>query len=323
MSDLFYSAWHRTLGYGYFAMDIDCIEIRNNHPVGVIETSLCTQWYRNCDGVKGVFNRFLQETGGFQIELAWWVAKWLDVPAFVVCLGDTDGKIHILSLVNGTLIIISEMKYLNFLNKLGSDTPSEYEITLIKNPKTLPELLESFKTHFPGIKRYPYFSNLTKWMEIYKKRLHEVNEEIPRDKPANTRIPNNSDVKKETTYTRPNDYLNIRSKTSVDYFNLHWVEWRKDSYRDLIGRPASLIRTILATNIEEFDALEKAFRTEKEFCWWNNCAEKMNIPFYSVYYNSDSISSENGTFKVFEYSKEIQQVKIYNRKEYTIFICSL
>jgi len=55
MADLAYSAWHRTLGYSFFAMDVDFVEIRDDKPVAVIEASRCTPnhaWCGKCHSLR-------------------------------------------------------------------------------------------------------------------------------------------------------------------------------------------------------------------------------------------------------------------------------
>ena len=141
-----YNNWHRTLGYSYFAMDIDFIEIRNDKPVAAIETSLCTTALNN---PKAVFNRFLKETNGFQFEVLYWCSKWLDIPAFIVCddeIGNFKSNspvFNILSLNTGESIKLRKKEYIEFLNRLPN-----YSHYFKGEKLDLPELLEKLKNNY-------------------------------------------------------------------------------------------------------------------------------------------------------------------------------
>jgi hypothetical protein len=112
-------------------------------PVAVIEASECTSSYPTAGGTGGVFNRFLRETGGFQFDVAWWVGKWLGVPSFVVCIGDPDNKVHILSLANAYEVSVTNLEYVKFINDLGNGAnPIEKALTM--NPKTTRRYFEIF-----------------------------------------------------------------------------------------------------------------------------------------------------------------------------------
>lgn len=244
-----YSKWHRTLGYSYFAMDIDYIEIRNNQPVAVIETSICTSSYPNCDGKNGVIDRFLQETGGFQFEVAYWVAKWLNVDAFIVCIDPNDEKysFEILNLKNGEFNKLSKSEYMLFLNQL----PSINNFFSSKELE-LPRLLEKLHIKYPGIDKYPYFSSKSEWNKNFTLRVDEIQNRIPWQRPKVTQRKTNYPVKGETTGERPENYSSFRDNLSLPYFNLEWVEWRKDNPSQKIGRPSAVIKTIPIKDMSEF-----------------------------------------------------------------------
>ena len=54
MAVLAYSRWHRTLGYSYFATDVDSAEVRDGQAVAIIESSECTPSYLRCNVVQMV-----------------------------------------------------------------------------------------------------------------------------------------------------------------------------------------------------------------------------------------------------------------------------
>jgi len=289
MSDLIYSLWHRSLGYSYFAMDVDFIEIREDRPMALIEASLCTPSFPSCTGQSGVFNRFLRETSGFQLEMAWWVARWLDVPAYVVCMNDPDKKIHILSLVNGKQLVVAEKQYIDFLDKMGKPD-NEVERTLCEKPLELPYLLESFVKPFPGVKVYPYFKYREKWEMDYKQQLEAVENRKPRTLPKIVSTPSGYPVKGETTGERPMDYERLRSSSPYPFISLQWVEWRKDNPAQTIGRPAAILKTIsINTDLYSFERAQEVFedfKQSKDAIWWSVCAEKLIVPFYFVVFEA-------------------------------------
>ncbi len=285
-----YNNWHRTLGYSYFAMDIDYIEIRNDVPVAAIETTLCTV---KLDNPKVVFNRFLNETNGFQFEVLYWCAKWLDIPAFIVCdecIGNFKSltpKFNILSLDTGQAVKLEKDEYIKFLNKLPN-----YSDYFNGKKLTLPELLESLKDKYEGIKVYPYFSNNKKaqWNNDFRLRCKEIDENIM---PTHKEICTDNKtypVKGEITYNRPEDYVNIRRTMGGEFLNLEWVEWRKNNIAQKIGRPNGLVRTMYidCETHEKFKELSKVecelFMKTKERLWWDTISQKMNVNWYLVQY---------------------------------------
>ncbi len=315
-----YSLWHRTLGFGFYAMDIDSIEIRDGIPVALIEASICTSGYPSCSGKNGVFNRFLRETGGFQIELAWWVARWLEIPAFVTCIGDSSNQISVLSLTNGQMINLSENEYINFIDNIGSTQAYK---TLTVDPLQLNELLELLSVLFPGlVSAYPYFKNKEKWLLEYDTKLNGIRRRNRRNRPDDVNVPNDIRVKGETTNARPSDYLAIRSKSKQKYVNIEWVEWRKDRSSDFIGRPAALIRTSQVSSCcslkEHSERAEDEFKSTDEYSYWVYLADKMLIPFYSVHF-----SFEKNIFYVFKYDNNDTRSRIMNLEEYKHFVCSI
>ena len=110
------------------------------------------------NGTAGVFNRFLRETGGFQFEVAYWVARWLNVPAYVVCLDpqsdDPYYDIHILSLQNGKSVNTTRQGYTDFIQGLPNNTGLFTGEVL-----EMPDLLQKLRECYPGISVYPYFQN--------------------------------------------------------------------------------------------------------------------------------------------------------------------
>lgn len=314
-----YSHWHRTLGFGFFAMDIDSIEIRDGSPVGLIEVSSCTPAHPKCSGENGVFNRFLRETGGFQIELAWWTAKWLEIPAFVTCIGEKNGQISVLSLTNGRMTVVSEEEYVDFLGNFGC---TEIYRTLTEDPLPLNELLELLSPSFPGLSAYPYFKNKDKWTKEYLIRINEVQRREKRKRPIKYSVPNEIPVKRETTNKRPSDYLAIRSKINRPFINLEWVEWRKEKPGDLIGRPAALIKTSPLHSHDslnqEAELAEANFKSTPEYSYWICISQKLLVPFYSVHF-----SFEMDFFYVFKYDINDIRSRIMTLEEYKNFVCSL
>jgi hypothetical protein len=290
MTNLKYSAWHRTLGFSFFAMDVDYIEIRNNMPVAVIESSLCTRRYTSCTGPTGVFNRFLSETGGFQLEMAYWVSRWLRVPAFVVCLesiSQDETLFHVLCLSNGDANVLNRNEYEDFLRDLP-----EYSSFFPNTTLELPQLLEKLIQSYPGLVVYPYFRKSVhrdRWMDVYSQRCSEIERRVRRNR-LDT-VPNTVEepVKRETTHTRPRDYEEIRSRIDFPYFNLEWVEWRKDYLYQPIGRPAALIKSqIVECEPDQFiriaDESYALFIQSDESELWNNVSERMCVDWFYVAY---------------------------------------
>lgn len=314
MSNLAYSEWHRTLGYSFFAMDIDYIEVRDNNAVAVIEASLCTNKFKECEGADGVFNRFLRETGGFQLDMAYWVSKWLEVPSFIVCLNpnsfsekSSTGKetIQVLSLNTGEEVIFTLNEYKEFISSLPNTSPhfSQHDIEL-------PDLLEKMILKYPGLASYPYFKfkrHRKSWNETYLQRNTEIKNRITKKKlnevPENSEFP----VKGETTHERPATYEAVRSSIGLDYINLEWVEWRKEYKYQPIGRPAALIKTIEIDyiNEKEFKQLSMneflTFKTSVEYDTWCNLAQKMCVDwFYVAYSVNEGVINENSRFMVWK-----------------------
>jgi len=321
MIDLSYSMWHRTLGYSYFAMDVDYVEIRNNQPVAVIEASLCTPRYPNCDGPAGVFNRFLRETRGFQFEVAYWTAQWLNVPAYVICLDPNKNNpfenIHILSLKNGSSINTNLQGYYDFIK--GLPYPSDF---FTSEELKLPYLIEKLRERYPGMGFYPYFRNKQAWLNDYRLRRHQILERHIRERPQSNQSPD-LPVKGETTQDRPVAYEKLRSQLNLPYVNINWVEWRKESKEQLIGRPAAIIKTNLLTNPTNFkdeaESLYNVFINSEEAGWWTIIAEKMLLKWYFVVY-----TVTNGRIGNRFYAwRSDRRSKIMDRKEYSEFIKSL
>lgn len=292
MEELSYSLWHRSLGYSYFAMDLDYVEIRDDKPVALIEASLCTPSHPSCSGEKNVFNRFLSETGGFQFEVVYWSALWLGVNAYVVCMKksseNSKGEIEILSLANGELAKTNIAGFKEFIRNLP-ETNSLFSQTILE----LPELLEKLASIFPGIRVYPYFKDREAWMVDYQIRLDEVKNRLPRNRVPKAK-PEQHPVKGETTGERPKDYEILRDEIDLPYININWVEWRKDNPKQKIGRPAAIVKSVpvvfTATDYNQdlFESeAEKRFAdfiTSKEAIGWTNTASKMKVNWYYVAY---------------------------------------
>lgn len=296
LSNLAYSRWHRTLGYSYFAMDIDYIEIKNNQPVAIIESSLCTAKISECEGPNGVFNRFLKETGGFQLEMTYWVSKWLNVPAFIVCIKPSDFKeneqLQVLSLDTGENKTMTLKDYELFINGLPDINNFFFGEKL-----ELPKLLEKLVLEYPGIRTYPYFNDgqsKTEWMENYHLRNKEIRERKVREPLSEAPKLNIYPVKSETTNDRPKYYDVIREQINPYFVNLEWVEWRKDSPKQKIGRPAALIKTQLINGeLEKKDFETKAdeqycmFKNSDEYIVWCHLSKTMSLDWFFVTYTLD------------------------------------
>ncbi len=288
-AELAYSLWHRSLGFSYFAMDVDYIEVRNNAPVALIESSLITKRQPTC---KDVFNRFLQETGGFQFEIAFWVSRWLNVPAIVVCMNpykdDSDSfppaePIHLLNLHTGQAIETDLSGYKKLLGELPTVS------SLFNEPELkLPKLLDKLRQEYPGISNYPYFNSPEQWNTAYQARVKEVVNRVPRRKPTQFNNAPDAPVKGETTGERRTDYSDLRETISGDVFNLNWVEWRKDRAGEKIGRPAAIIKTLQVSPSDDFVSVaETAFNTfasSKEYVWWSTIAAQMLVPWHCTAY---------------------------------------
>lgn len=333
MSSLSYSQWHRTLGYSFFAMDIDYIEVRNNQAVGVIEASLCTKNYKKCEGINGVFNRFLRETGGFQLEMAYWVSKWLNVPAFIVCLNpldfskepfDEEGKIQILSLNTGEEITLTLAEYRKFISLLPNTSAYFSQLKL-----ELPELLEKLIKKYPGVEGYPYFKfrhRRANWLETYELRNEEIINKVKREKLRIEPVVAQFPVKCETTFERPATYELIRQSIGFDYMNLEWVEWRKDNKNQLIGRPAALIITAQIDYISEeiFQQQSKKrfidFKNSDHYTTWRNLADKMSVDWFFVAYSLDENKiNDNSRFMVWK-GGESEEGNVTSLRGYTKFL---
>jgi hypothetical protein len=314
--ELAYSLWHRSLGFSYFAMDVDYIEVRNDAPVAVIESSLTTRQNATCEQV---FNRFLQETGGFQFELAYWVSRWLDVPAFVVCMNpivknkandgySLNGTVHILNLLSGEVVTTNVKGYKDFLGALPDTSP------LFTEPvQTLPTLLDRLGKDYPAFATYPYFDQKKRerWERNAQMRVQEIDNRVLRSPPQNI-DKRTFNVKGETTGKRRKDYEYLRSHLDIegifsrtDYFNLNWVEWRKGNASELIGRPAAIIKTIPLTTSTNFageaQAAYQQFAATPEFGWWKAVAKQMLVSWHCVVYDlqrADPVVSSTGQFAV-------------------------
>jgi hypothetical protein len=328
MANLLYSGWHRSLGYSYFAMDLDSIEIREGAPVALIEGSLCTTAYPECDGQRGVLSRFLGETGGFQFEMAYWVAHWLNVPAFVMCMNPlqtsmVQSDIHILSLSNGETMRTNLAGYVQFIQNLPA-LPSPLQVP----PLSLPDLLEKLQRSFEGIGNYPYFSRLkrARWLEDYELRLQEIANRQGRH-PSRINTPKNFGnfrVKGETTGQRPEDYEIIRQRIDRPYFHLDWVEWRKDNLSQTIGRPAALIKTVVVEEPCDFEVVAEAhyrnFVASSESHWWSNVASQMLVRWYFVVYSLTPQSYMGQRLSVW---RDDGRGHIFDQKNYAAWIMSL
>lgn len=326
MTDLEYSMWHRSLGYSYFAMDVDFVEIRNDVPVAIIEASLCTPSFATCDGPSGVFNRFLRETKGFQLELAWWVAKWLEVPAYVVCMGESDQLIHVLSLVNGEQTEMSKKDYLSFIEDISLKINST-EKFLNWNPLNLRDLLDKLISIYPGIRNYPYFNDKTKWMKDYEQRINEIKDRIPR-KPSVAVTPARYPVKGETTGERPKDYERLRNQSAQNFLNIPWVEWRKDFQGQMIGRPAAILKTIPLDasifSIEEATTIFMNFCKGQEAKWLIGSAKRLLVPFYFVIFELSPTNAIGNKFLVWNVTdQQNYQPNNLIESDYAKWICSL
>lgn len=322
MSDILYSLWHRTLGYSYFAMDVDYVEIRNDDPVAVIETSLCTPRFSNCKGEAGVFNRFLRETGGFQFEVTYWVARWLKVPAYLICLDPNDirhlDNIHVLNLNNCETVELTYKDYQKFIKGLPDQKEWFSAISL-----DLPNLLQKLSESYPGIKVYPYFRDKQRWLRDYQTRENEISNLIERLKPPIVHNPNNFSVKGETTGDRPRDYDILRNSIDLPYVNINWIEWRKDSANQKIGRPAALVKTerISVSSELNVDAIKSyaAFIASQESSWWTNIAKKMLIRWYFVVYTTENNEIGN---KFFVWRSDGAN-RVMNERDYKKFLMQL
>ncbi|WP_318459497.1 hypothetical protein [Photobacterium leiognathi] len=321
MKELTYSQWHRTLGFSYFGMDLDFVEVRDNKPVAIIESSEPTTKHPTAMGNDGVFARFLTETGGFQFEVAWWSAKWLDIPAFVTCYGEFADKITVLSLQNGLVKTMPLNEYRSFL-KCMEDSKHRDLISATIDPFDLVALINELKRQFPPFEEvYPYFKDKEKWSSNYNIRLEEL-----KNKSARIRPKRQSDktfpVKGETTYSRHSEYDKIRKNVDLDYFNLNWVEWRKDNYWDKIGRPAAFIKTIMINDEDEFISTAKLKHREffhsKEHSWWTECSSRANVPFYTSIH-----CGKMEKFYVIKIHNKEYRAKIFHRNSYEEFIRSL
>ncbi|HBH7869550.1 TPA: hypothetical protein KDX50_002463 [Vibrio parahaemolyticus] len=321
MKELTYSQWHRTLGFSYFGMDLDFIEVRDNIPIAIIESSETTIKHPSAMGYNGVFSRFLTETGGFQFEVAWWTAKWLDIPALVTCYGEFEDKITVLSLQNGLVKTIPLDEYISFLTCMESSIHCDL-ISATIDPFDLVALLNKLKCQFPKFEKvYPYFKDKEKWSSDYRLRLDELRKKSERIRPK-SQSDKTFAVKGETTFSRDSKYDVFRRSINLDYFNLNWVEWRKDNYWDKIGRPAAFIKTIMTNEKDDFFNNARLtymdFSNSKEHYWWKECSSRSNIPFYTSVH-----CDEMQKFYVVKIHNKEYKAKFFCRNSYKQFICSL
>ncbi len=329
MAVLAYSRWHRTLGYSYFATDVDSVELRDGQAVAVIESSECTPSYLYCNGTNGVFNRFLRETGGFQLDVAWWVGKWLGVPAFVVCGRDPDGRVHVLSLANGRETSVTQQEYVKFIDDL-SDGNNALEKTLITNASSLEDVLKSLRSGYPDVARHPYFKNNIQWKRDTALRLLQMQNRVVRTPPGTPPATPRYPVKGETTGGRPDSYWALRNRSKQPYLNIEWVEWRKDSAQQTVGRPAALIKTVpmepAALNDEAEVGIFDRFSSGDEIKWWLTCAKMLLVPAYLVVYEWQPATDSTGDcFFVFDMATagSAKQPRKMNEQAYRSFVCGL
>ncbi len=311
--NLAYSGWHRTLGFSYFAMDLDNIEVRQNAVVGLIESSTTTARFPEH---KDVFNRFLSETGGFQFEVAYWFSRWLDVPAFVVSMKPLEGEdlhayfsvpeqMQVLNLLTAETTVIDDFEdFNNFICGLPKTEnffePQNYE---------LPELLEKLAERFDGIKRYPYFDQRkqTKWLEDYAERSKEIIDGTPKTPSKRTvSAAPPAPVKGETTGERKDDYGKIRDrvecprKIALSRLSIDWIEWRKENSAQTIGRPAAAIKTVAIEQCDEnvFIAQARAafmqFHNSLEYQWYSIIAAAMQVKSYFCAYEKIATRQKDG-----------------------------
>lgn len=329
MAVLAYSRWHRTLGYSYFATDVDSVEVRDGQAVAIIESSECTPSYLRCNGTNGVFNRFLRETGGFQLDVAWWVGRWLGVPAFVVCGRDPDGRVHVLSLANGRETSVTQQEYVKFIDDLSCNT-NALEETLTASTTSLEDVLKSLRPDYPDVTRHPCFKNNTQWKKDVALRLLQIQNRVARTPPTTPPTAPNYSVKGETTSGRPDSYWALRNRSKQPYFNVEWVEWRKESSQQTVGRPAALIKTApieaAALNDEAAVGIFDRFSSGDELKWWLTCAKSLLVPAYLVIYEwqpaADLIGDRFFVFDMAGADSEKQPQKM-NQQSYRSFVCGL
>jgi len=329
MAVLAYSRWHRTLGYSYFATDVDSVEVRDGQAVAIIESSECTPSYSRCNGTDGVFNRFLRETGGFQLDVAWWVGKWFGVSTFVVCGGDPDGRVHVLSLANGREASVTQQEYVKFIDDLGCKT-NALEKTLTATTRPLEDVLEFLRLSYPDVARHPYFKNNTQWKKDVALRLLQIQNKVARTPPSTPPTAPSYPVKGETTGGRPESYWALRNKSKQPYLNIEWVEWRKESTQQKVGRPAALIKTVpmesAALNDEAAVGMFDRFSAGDELKWWLTCANTLLVPAYLVIYEWQPATDLIGDcFFVFDMAgvDSAKQPQKMNQQGYRSFVCSL
>lgn len=304
---LTYSGWHRTLGYSYFAMDLDYIEIRNNLPVAVIEVSLCTRAHPNCHGQNGVFDRFLGETGGFQFDVAYWTAKWLGVNAYVVCPEINQNEqivsFYVLSLMDGLHQIMTVQEYQVFLQNLPNDQTLNGRPLFSATKPNVSNALNILGQTYPGlVNNHPYFNNQyqQRWINDANQRENEIHNGIRRTRSKQIQNAPAYPVKKETTGERLPVYENFRNQINLPYLNLEWVEWRKDNNArgQKLGRPAALIKTQLfigSLNVQAFEPQAnnyfQNFQQTQDYTNWVNISTAMNVDWFYVVYQ---VSNQNG-----------------------------
>ncbi len=107
---------------------------------------------------------------------------------------------------------------------------------------------------------------------------------------------------------------------------VNWVEWRKDKSFQKIGRPAALIKTALALNIEDdfnqsAKQLFQTFSLTAEFNWWGKIANKMLVPWYFTVYTVLDNGKIGNDF--FVWSSRANNFKIFSKTDYEVFIKKL
>lgn len=315
-AQLAYSRWHRSLGFSYFAMDIDTVEFRSGRPAAVVEASEVTAAYPMCDGPYGVFNRFLRETGGFQLEVAWWVAQRLGVVPYVLCVDPTTAeRVVVLSLASGRVTEMSTHEFISFL--VGLPDREETGRTL-----TLPELVESLQGRYPGTRAYPYFADQESWRRDYGRRIEEIRSGYVRNRPA-PGSPPPFPVKGETTGQRPRTYDDYRRGVSSEPFiTIDWVEWRRDDGAGRIGRPVAMIKTEAVSSDEAGVAAEahRRFFQSDDKVRWDDVAAGLGVPWYFTAYAVDEVGRIGDRLSVLRHDGDVRE---FDRSSYGRWITTL
>jgi len=232
-----------------------------------------------------------------------------------------------MSLTNGVNLKMTTKEFTRFINEMGNGT-NQHEVTLTKSPLSLVDLLEKLSGKFPGIKKYPYFTYKELWAKDYALRLNEVTKKIGRTKPLKPNVPPSAPVKQETTGERPDDYIKLRNASSLPYFNLEWVEWRKDNSIQKIGRPSAIIQTLHIESKECSNKVAQAkydiFKKSPEAKWWKACATIMLVPFYFVVFEGTISNHKIGDhFWVWDIMNNPNSFSAYSERQYAEFICNL